>query len=449
MYTQNSLRTSPGRGIPGHVPGARPRDGAMQVSDGQLNFKTRRPTGINSKKLRVITSKERTDASDGLANYPSRIEGVARRLIGKFDGKFYRNRERERKLHIGIWNVTLLTGKESELVDKAIRYRLDIVGVSSTKRKGNGTLALNKRWQLFYSGVDPALHAQAGVGILTNPRLAERVVEWRPISERVALLRLKLKGKTLALVQVYAPNTESEYAPFLYEVFDVLEGIQGTDSIVLLGDFNTHVGNDAQTWKDVIRKKGDSDINAHGRLLRDFCAGGRLSIMNTFFHHKDIHKYTWYRLGDSATQKSLIDLFVVSDDLRKSVMDVCVKRGAELSTDHHLVLCKLRLASSSRMQRIGQKRENRIRWEALADEAVRRNFSENVDQRFSRLAPEEADVETEWSPFCTAILGAAIETCAVKRIGPAIGQKRTPWWNDEVRAVAAEKKAVYRAWIGR
>ena len=365
--------------------GARPWswtwDGAMRASGGRLNYKTRRPIGINPKKLLVITSKERADSSDGLANYPSRIEGVARRLNGKFDGKFYRNRER--KLHIGTWNVTSLTGKEPELVNEAIRYRLDIVGVSSTKRQGNGTLALNKRRQLFYYGVDPALHAQAGVGILTNPRLAERVVEWRPISERVALLRLKLKEKTLALVQVYTPNTESEYAPFLDEVLGVLEGIPGTDSIVLLGDFNAHVGNDAQTWKGVIGKNGDSDINAQGRLLLDFCAGGGLSIMNTFFHHKDIHKYTWYRLEDSAIQKSLIDLFVVSGDLRKSVMDVWVKRGAELSTDHHLALCKLRLASSSRIQRIGRKRQNRIRWEALADEAVRHNFAENVDQRFS------------------------------------------------------------------
>ena len=226
----------------------------------------------------------------------------------------------------------MFTSNEAELVDEAIRYRLDIVGVSSTRRKGNGTLILNKRWQLFYSGVDPALHAQEGLGILTNPRLAERVVEWRPISERVAVLRLKLKEKTLALVHMHAPNTESEYAPFLDEVLGVLERIPGIDCIVLLGDFNVHVGNDAQTWKGIIGKNGDSGINTQGRLLSDFCAGGNLSIMNTFFLHKDIHKYTWYRLRDSATQKSLIDLFVVSDDLRQSVMDVCVKRGARLST---------------------------------------------------------------------------------------------------------------------
>ena len=146
--------------MPGHVPGVRLGDGAMRVPGDRLNFKTRRPTGINPKKLRVITSKEWTDARDGLANYASRIEGVTRCFNGKFDGKLYRNGEQEQKLRIGIWNVTSLTGKEGELVEEALRYLLDIVRASSTKRKGNGTLVLNKGWQLFYSSVHPALHAQ-------------------------------------------------------------------------------------------------------------------------------------------------------------------------------------------------------------------------------------------------------------------------------------------------
>ena len=85
----------------------------------------------------------------------------------------------------------------------------------------------------------------------------------------------------------------------------------------------------------------------------------------------------------------------------------------------------------------------------MADEAVRCNFAENVNQRFSRLPSKEADVETEWLLFPTSILGAATETCGVRRIGPPIRQKRTLWWNDEVRAVVAEKKEAYRAWVGR
>ena len=85
----------------------------------------------------------------------------------------------------------------------------------------------------------------------------------------------------------------------------------------------------------------------------------------------------------------------------------------------------------------------------MTDEAVRRNFAENIDQRFSHLPPKKADIETEWPLFCTAILGAATETCEVKRIGSPIDQKRTPWWNVKVRAVVAEKKAAYRVWVGR
>ena len=43
----------------------------------------------------------------------------------------------------------------------------------------------------------------------------------------------------------------------------------------------------------------------------------------------------------STAQKFLIDFCIVSSDLFSEVLDVRVKRGAELSTDHHLVVCSL------------------------------------------------------------------------------------------------------------
>ena len=41
------------------------------------------------------------------------------------------------------WNILTLTGKELELVEEAKRYHLDIIGVSSTKRRGSGTVDLD------------------------------------------------------------------------------------------------------------------------------------------------------------------------------------------------------------------------------------------------------------------------------------------------------------------
>jgi exonuclease III len=150
-----------------------------------------------------------------------------------------------------------LGSKEQELVEEAAKYRLDIVGVSETKLKGKGTRDLENGWKLFYSGlVDPQAHAHAGVGILTSPRMAEQVIEWLPKSERAAVLRLKAGNRNLAIVQIYAPNDSQEYTAFLDEVTEALETVPPTDSVMLIGDFNAHVGNDDQTWRGVIGRNG-------------------------------------------------------------------------------------------------------------------------------------------------------------------------------------------------
>ena len=72
------------------------------------------------------------------------------------------------------------------------------------------------------------------------------------------------------------------------------------------------------------------------------CFSNGLRILNSFFQHRDVYKDTWYR--PSMNQKSLIDFCLVSSDFFSDVLEVRVKRGAEFSTDHHLVVCSLRLS---------------------------------------------------------------------------------------------------------
>ena len=123
-----------------------------------------------------------------------------------------------RDLAIGNLNVSSLTGKEQELVCKALQYRLDIVGILSTKRQGSKTVELNGGWKIFYSGVDVAMFAQAGVGLLVSPNMVECVVDWVPLGGRVCLLKLRLQERSLCILQVYAPNMESQYEAFPEEV---------------------------------------------------------------------------------------------------------------------------------------------------------------------------------------------------------------------------------------
>ena len=331
--------------------------------------------GAQDKKVRVRVLGRGTRSKNKLQSPPQAdrhrkpTNAVAKRL-GRQMGVAHRKRTRVgpncRDLAIGNWNVSSLTGKEQELVCEAQQYRLDVVGISSTKRRGSGTVELNGGWKIFYLGVDAAMSAQAGVGLRVSPNIAECVVDWVPLGGRVCLLKLRLQERSLCILQVYAPNIESQYEAFLEEVKVALGKATSSESLVLLGDFNAHVDIDNATWKGVIEQHGDPDINKNGRCLLQFCATNGLCIMNTFFQHKRIHKYTWYR--DSLGQRSLTDFCIVSADLFSTVSDVRVKRGAELSTDHHLVVFTLKALKPLKKRKTFRPRETyRIKWESLAD----------------------------------------------------------------------------------
>ena len=128
------------------------------------------------------------------------------------------------------------------------------------------------------------------------------------------------------------------YVAFLKTLNEVLHEVPEEDSVVLLGDFNAHVGNDESTRGDVIGRHGPPELNTNGRLLLKFCYRHKLSITNTKFKHKRM--YTWSR--PTQNQRSMIDFVIVSSALKRHVVDTQVKKWAELSTDHRLVVSRIR-----------------------------------------------------------------------------------------------------------
>ena len=168
------------------------------------------------------------------------------------------------------------------------------------------------------------------------------------------------------------------------EVNDALLRVSPTESTVLMGDFNAHVETDTATWKGVIGKHGVTGLNENGRYLLPLCCSNGLRIMNTFFQHREVHKYTWY--PPSMDQKSLIDFCIVSSDLLSDVLDVRVKRGAELSTDHHLVVYFLQLSKPWPNRKSNRSSVTyRINWEALEDKEVRKQFASSISSKFRQL----------------------------------------------------------------
>ena len=107
----------------------------------------------------------------------------------------------------GTWNVRTLTGKELELIGEMKRYSLDVVGVSEGKMRGNGMKTV-EGVNCVYSGVQEG-RAKPGVAIYMAEKLAVYIKEWKCISERMVLVRLKIRVEWVCFVQVYAHTKDS------------------------------------------------------------------------------------------------------------------------------------------------------------------------------------------------------------------------------------------------
>ena len=138
---------------------------------------------------------------------------------------------------------------------------------------------------------------------------------------------------------------------------------------------------------------------------------------------------------------------MASSDLFSDVLDVRVKRRAELSTDPHLVECFLLLYKPWPNRKPNKSSATyRIKWEALEKRKVRKQFASSISSTLRQLPDVSEDIEKEWLLFRSAIISSAAESCGRKRLRVAgDSEKRTPWWNQVVKEAIRAKKDAFKA----
>uniref|UniRef100_A0A0L8G0E8 Endonuclease/exonuclease/phosphatase domain-containing protein n=1 Tax=Octopus bimaculoides TaxID=37653 RepID=A0A0L8G0E8_OCTBM len=173
-------------------------------------------------------------------------------------------------------------------------------------------------------------------------------------------------------------------------------------------------------------------MNENGELLADFCAGNELTIGGTLFPHRRCHKTTWVS-PDQQTENQ-IDHIALRQRWRSSLQDVRAKREADIGSDHHLVIAKLKVKLSTRRRQTNPRVKLDV--QKLKKEESKQSFQLALHNRFQALQTEEAEanVEESWTNLKEATVGVSKEVLGRRPVS------RKLWISDETGQKVEENK---------
>ncbi|XP_049784084.1 craniofacial development protein 2-like [Schistocerca cancellata] len=231
------------------------------------------------------------------------------------------------------------TGKKVELAEAASKMGLDVLAVSDIRVRGEKDEEVGE-YKVYLSRVKAGI-AQWGVGLYIRKEMEPSVVAIRYVNERLMWIDLTVSSRKIRIVSVYShcEGTYQDKMDSFYEALsDVVVRVKDKDRVLLMGDFNARIGNRTEGYEKVMGKFGeDMEANRNGKQLLDFCASMGLVITNSFFKHKNIHRYTWEGRGT----RSVIDYIITDQEFRKAVRGTRVFRGFFDDTDHYLICSEI------------------------------------------------------------------------------------------------------------
>ena len=280
-----------------------------------------------------------------------------------------RNPHKERVMRIGTWNVRTMGGEEKvrrEKMGNAViemkRTKLNILGLSEVKWKKSGDCYFEGYRFISVGGG----RGQRGVAIVLDPETAQRVTNVvQDCGDRIVKVKIEAEPRNLVVIQVYMPTSDSEEEE-IEEMYEKLENLMGTEKaneeLVVMGDWNAVVGegNDGNDGKEMGRY-GLGKRNERGERLIEFCRKNQLVVTNTCFQQHRRRRYTWRSPGDISRYQ--LDYIIVRQRYKKSVKSSHSYPGADIGSDHNMVMMSLAELKLKRIQR--PKRKRRLDLEEL------------------------------------------------------------------------------------
>ena len=322
------------------------------------------------------------------------------------------------------------TQKTIQVAREMKKHKTGVLGLSETRWLQSGQFRLSSGEQLLYSGhIEEGAPHTEGVALMLAPEAHAHaaLIGWEPVNSCIITAKFTTKKKDIRLniIQCYAPTNHAEEEKkddFYQQLQAVLDRGGAKDITILMGDFNAKFRMDNTGYEDIMGTHGMEQMNENGERFADLFALNQLVIGGSIFPHKRIHKATW--IYPNHVTENQIDHICISRKFRRSWRDVRVMRGADVSSDHHLLVTTVR----PRLKRFTITNSTRTKYnvELLRNKDTQAAFQINLSNRFQPLQEliedDETDIETQWEHY--------------KKL-----------WNDTCEEVLGKKRTQHKEWI--
>ena len=160
---------------------------------------------------------------------------------------------------------------------------------------------------LINSGTDSGKRSYSGVGFLVAPWLRSAVYSFAMHSDRICVLKIRVRGGKFAIINNYSPtNSGYDYSvrqTHFGELRRIYSSVSCYGSKVLLGDFNSRVNKRFPGEEDVLGQHcfGNpsyvQDPDTNRELLMETCAATGLCLANTFFENSPERLVTYHEFA--------------------------------------------------------------------------------------------------------------------------------------------------------
>ncbi|XP_058444164.1 uncharacterized protein LOC131425900 [Malaya genurostris] len=176
--------------------------------------------------------------------------------------------------------------------------------------------------------------------------MQRRVIGWWPIDARMCKFRIKGRFFNFSIINVHNPhfgNIDDDKDAFYAQLEREYDCCPSNDVKIIIGDLNVQVGQEEELRSTIGKFSTHQLTNENGLRLIDFGAFKNMAIRSTFFQHSLLYRYI--RRSPPQTE-SQIDHVLINGRHFFDIIDVRTYRGANVDSDHYLVMVKLRLKLS-------------------------------------------------------------------------------------------------------